>query len=156
MSIQPQLDTGEAGRAAVTTAAAVTLQPLRRLCSQSLKSVLNNGGCVIRPYICMRVHLACESPTRLHAIIAIITARLSQSGERMDQLGLIGGRKSGFPFGMSALDDAASGKTPAVAQPEPRPRVLPSRVTRQVDRKRCCIWRMQTRKREFRCRSGVE
>lgn len=63
----------------------------------------------------MRVHLACKSPTGPRAIIAIITARVSQSGERMGQLGLMGGRKSGFPFGMSALADGASGQTPAVA-----------------------------------------
>lgn len=64
----------------------------------------------------MRVHLASKSPTGPRAIIAIITARLSQSGERMGQLGLMGGRKSGLHFEKSALDDGASGRTPAVAR----------------------------------------
>lgn len=64
----------------------------------------------------MRVHLASKSPTGPRAIIAIITARLSQSGERMGQLGLMGGRKSGLPFEKSALDDGESARTPAVAR----------------------------------------
>lgn len=74
----------------------------------------------------MRVHLACKSLTGPCAIIAIITARVSQSGERTGQLGLMGGRKSGFPFGMSALEDGASGQMP-LWPTSSRPRVLQSR-----------------------------
>lgn len=108
----------------------------------------------------MRVHLASKSPTGPGAIIAIITARLSQSGERMGQLGLMGGRKSGLPFGKSALDDGASRQTPAVAR-RSLARMFYKHVNASHTRRLralqegCCVQRMSTRKKELRCDKGA-
>lgn len=109
----------------------------------------------------MRVHLACKSPTGPRAIIAIITARVSQSGERMGQLGLMGGRKSGFPLWDVGVG-RWSGQAPAVAH-KSLARVFYSHANAsrahvgfgQKPQERGCVGRVCTRETEFRC-EGVE